>query len=82
MKDHKLQTHALNLISSNITVEQLKEMLQNIIDVNPDDMRLIFGGRQLEDNKTLEDYNIQKESTLQLILKIRGKKIKEIIKLE
>jgi hypothetical protein len=65
-KTTQLEVESLDLVAT------IKEKIQDKEGIPPDQIRLVFSGVQLDDEKSLLDYNIKEDSTVFMVLRLRG----------
>ncbi len=54
------------------SIDKIKEQIQDKLGIPPDQQRLLYAGKQLMENMTIGNYNVQKEATLHLALRLFG----------
>merc|ERR1711991_693903 len=60
------------VVNNTDTIRQIKEQIRDKEGINPDEQRLIYAGKNLDDTKTVADYNLSADATLHLVLRVRG----------
>ena len=59
-------------VDPNETIYDLKQKIQEKVGIPPDQQRLAYAGKQLEEDKTFLDYNIPNDSNIHMVLRLRG----------